>query len=67
MTPPAHDSDDDLARHESDRPPAGIRCPRCGCAHSKVTVTKRGVRKTQRWRRCRACGQSFITTERVKK
>lgn len=45
-------------------PPAGIRCPRCGCAELRTTNTQRlpGGR-VRRYKACRRCGRRLTTYE----
>lgn len=48
----------------------GAICPTCGCRHcpqsnGSETITRFGHSFTKRRRQCRACGQRFITEERV--
>lgn len=45
-------------------PLAGIRCRRCGCAHSRVVYAKPGpLNRRLRRRECRNCGARFTTYE----
>lgn len=45
-------------------PPAGIVCPRCGCADLRAYCTRR-LRKNRirRYRTCRHCGKRITTIE----
>jgi hypothetical protein len=58
------------ASEEPNLPPAetcdrGIRCPRCGCRHLRVVWTAQRKARIRRRRRCRSCGRSLTTTERL--
>lgn len=52
------------AAAESENPAAGVRCPVCGCGHTRVAKTWDVDSGRRRRRICRACGTEFPTTER---
>jgi hypothetical protein len=41
----------------------GVRCPRCGCGHSRVAETWDVAGGRRRKRVCRHCGRAWGTTE----
>lgn len=41
----------------------GISCKNCGCRHSYVIRTVKVGEVIRRTRRCRYCGNNYITTE----
>jgi transcriptional regulator NrdR family protein len=45
--------------------PAGICCPRCGCADLRVVYTRHRHERIVRSRECRHCGKRMITVERT--
>lgn len=42
----------------------GVRCPACGCGHSRVAYTYDVDGGRRRKRLCRHCGREFVTLER---
>lgn len=48
------------------KPAAGIRCPKCGCAHFEVAKVRdrQGGYRTRR-KVCRNCGERITTAERL--
>jgi len=45
------------------KPDRGICCRKCGCSHMPVYTTRKTHRGVLRYRRCRHCGTTMITTE----
>lgn len=45
--------------------PAGLVCPRCGCAHFWTLRTTRRSGRIVRHRECRHCGRRFTTAEKI--
>lgn len=43
----------------------GIRCPKCGCGHLRVSNTWNAHGGRSRKRTCRHCGHVFPTVERI--
>jgi len=47
-------------------PNRGIKCPRCHSTHNSVSETRQAEDGIKRTRVC-ACGQRFVTNEKVEK
>ena len=43
----------------------GLRCPSCGCRHLVVTAVRQQFDEAKRFRKCRNCGKTVKTFERI--
>jgi hypothetical protein len=57
---------DDRSSRKDQNDDRGLVCPGCGCRHFEVYYTRETKHGTIiRRRRCRHCGRSVMTTERI--
>jgi len=52
-----------IGADSQEKPDQGICCRNCGCRHVPVYTTRKTHRGVLRYRRCRHCGATIITTE----
>ncbi len=50
---------------ENENEQHGLACRRCGCRHLLAYRTVRRNNRIDRYRKCRYCGKTCVTSERV--